>query len=604
MNSNLLKPARLKKLSDTVILCIYKAGQTVLKCAYWFLTILLFISCQRTLTPEMSGNVATQSNSSPAITVTVEQFLPIDTTQHSLINRLPWLPKEHPLAEITGNKVAHFYVANALKTKWLEATGPNPIYYELINTLNQAPEHGLNTDDYPAEEINDALKQIYRSHAVNKPALIDLDIRLTEVFFMFTTHLQNGRITHPGYGRNIWIRETTQNNLTDVALLVQAKNALLLRNAIDSLQPKHEQYPKLKGALSHYRSLEKISMPLIQVTDKMKPEERHASIPLVRKKLYLMNGSSNEAGDSVTLVDSLYYDQALATAVKEFQEGNGLTADGIIGIETVRLLNQSFQEKADRIALNMERLRWLPTTYGDHYIVVNIPEYTLRIFEKEKQTLQMNVIVGASSSPTPVFHDTVEYLVFSPTWTVPPSVMKNEVLPRLKKKATYYNSTKFSFYKNGVLIDPSLEPWDSVTNIGQYRVVQKPGADNALGLVKFVMPNDMHIYLHDTPDHTLFAKNFRALSHGCIRLSDPALLALYLLREEKAWNTHTIRKAMYSFNPVKTQLIKQYPVHLQYHTVWVDDQGKVNFREDIYGHDQRQMAILKKMPSLPLLAAN
>jgi murein L,D-transpeptidase YcbB/YkuD len=282
-----------------------------------------------------------------------------------------------------------------------------------------------------------------------------------------------------------------------------------------------------------------------------------------------------------------------------------LEQDGIIGGKTLVHLNQSLKDKADLIALNMERMRWAPAYDESKYIHVNIPEYKLRIYKNGTQTLEMKVIVGAVSSATPVFTDTLEHVVLSPTWTVPPSIVKEEFLPRLRKNKTYYaNRKEFTFYKNGAEIDPSTEDWENVTNINQYRIVQKPGSSNALGLAKFIMPNDMNIYLHDTPDHKPFSNQYRALSHGCIRLDDPAKLAAYLLQEESEWDLANIKKAMKSGKSTKIQLTKKYEVHLEYNTVWVDDKGKLNFGEDIYGHDKRQLQQLGQANNLINLVAS
>jgi murein L,D-transpeptidase YcbB/YkuD len=253
----------------------------------------------------------------------------------------------------------------------------------------------------------------------------------------------------------------------------------------------------------------------------------------------------------------------------------------------------------------MERMRWLAAADAAQCIRVNIPEYKLRIYEQGKQNLEMDVIVGAVSSATPVFTDTLEYAVFSPTWTVPPSLVKGEFLPRLRNNNLYYAARKdFTFYKNGVEIDPSPERWDSALNVHQYRIVQKPGPNNALGLAKFIMPNGMNIYLHDTPDHKLFLENYRALSHGCIRLSDPAKFAGYLLQEEAKWDLTNIKRAMTSGNPTKIPLRKKYQVQLEYNTVWVDDKGNLNFREDIYGHDKRQLQRLNQVSGSVNLVAS
>jgi murein L,D-transpeptidase YcbB/YkuD len=236
----------------------------------------------------------------------------------------------------------------------------------------------------------------------------------------------------------------------------------------------------------------------------------------------------------------------------------------------------------------------LPASYGDNYIAVNIPEYKLRVFEDQKKQFEMRVIVGSESTSTPVFSDTLFYIVFSPTWAVPNSIIRDEIIPRLRKDSTYYSGKNYTFYKNGNIIEPSSENWKEKTiNSYAYNVVQQPGRDNALGMVKFIMPNKMSIYLHDTPNHRPFSKSYRALSHGCVRLDEPEKLAGFLLKDRKGWDVESIYKAMYSGNTQTIYLKKPYRVQLEYRTAWVDERGLVNFREDIYGHDKRQLAQLK-----------
>jgi L,D-transpeptidase YcbB len=377
-------------------------------------------------------------------------------------------------------------------------------------------------------------------------------------------------------------------------MLIQTGSKEQLADVLIKLQPGSDQYWRLQKALRLYRSLqaEEQNLTVINLSEKIKPGQKHSAIPGIRRRLLLTEpGLANKS--NVMIDDSLKYDSDLVFAVKHFQITHGLPGDGVIGGKTFSYLSQSFKQKADLIALNMERLRWSAQDYGHHYIAVNIPEFKLRIFEEGKQTLEMKVIVGSIQTPTPIFQDSLERIVFSPTWTVPPSIMKAEIFPRLKKDSAYYSARNYSFYKNGKLIDPASESWDKAReNAHEYRVVQKPGADNALGLVKFVMPNDMNIYLHDTPDHTPFSKSYRALSHGCIRLDDPAGFAAYLLQNENEWNAQQISKAMNASTPTVVQLKKTYPVHLEYNTVWVDNDGSVNFREDLYGHDSRQIAQL------------
>jgi murein L,D-transpeptidase YcbB/YkuD len=212
-------------------------------------------------------------------------------------------------------------------------------------------------------------------------------------------------------------------------MLLEIQTNDQLQKAVSELQPANEQYAKLQQALECYHSLEKKSQgvfPPIPSNVKIKPDEKNVIIPMIRRKLSMTDVKVYPMViDTVSgLQDSLLYDSALADAIKLFQLRHGLEQDGIIGEKTLKFLNQSFHEKAEVIAINMERIRWMPENYGDHYILVNVPEYKLRVYENHKQQLEMKVIVGASNKPTPVFNDELDYIVFSPTWTVPFSIIK------------------------------------------------------------------------------------------------------------------------------------------------------------------------------------
>lgn len=492
------------------------------------------------------------------------------------------------------DKVTTFYHVNRLSTVWFYDHTPSTLYYAVIDVLKNASRYGLRATDYDVNRIQEKTEMLYKQDSISTQEIVQLDIRLTEMYFLFTTHLAEGKILDAGYGKYIWKRQSKGVNTQDVTLLLETRKADDLATNVCKLQPANSQYAKLTKALKYYHSLDKNSpsVAAITINGKIKPGEINKAIPQIRRKLSLTDLHVYPMMiDTVTCTwDSLRYDQELTSAVKVFQIKHGLDPDGIIGEKTLKFLNQTFQEKADVIALNMERLRWLPEKYSDNYIRVNVPEYKLRVYENDKPELEMRVIVGAINKPTPIFSDELEHIVFSPTWTVPVSIIKEEIIPRLKNNPAYYTEKNYSFYKNEVEIDPTAETWDSETiNPYQYRIVQKPGPDNSLGLVKFVMPNNMSVYMHDTPNHRLFAKDFRALSHGCVRLSEPAKFAEYLLRDQKGWTSERISKAMNDSRTAAIHLKKHYDVHLEYCTAWVDDDGQINFREDIYGHDKVQL---------------
>jgi murein L,D-transpeptidase YcbB/YkuD len=392
--------------------------------------------------------------------------------------------------------------------------------------------------------------------------------------------------------------------MTDVDLLLGTTNPAQFEENIQQMQPKDVQYARLQKALSHYQSLAKsnANLPAVSVPRKIAPAESSPAVPLIRQKLSLLDLKVYPMPfDSATgTMDSLYYDPELVYGIKLFQLRHGLEPDGIIGDKTLKFLNQPFREKADVIALNMDRLRWSSANYSDNYILVNVPEYKLRVYEDHKKALEMKVIVGSAQTATPIFSDVLEHIVFSPTWNVPVSIIKGEIIPNLRANPQHYSNKNYAFYKNDIEIDPALEPWDSAAlNPYQYRVVQNPGPDNSLGLVKFMMPNNMSVYLHDTPNHRLFTKDYRALSHGCVRLDEPARFAEYLLRDQKGWNAERISKAMSNLTPATIILKQHYDVHIEYRTAWVDDDGRLNMREDIYGHDRVQLAQLLPVVKVP-----
>ncbi len=528
----------------------------------------------------------------------------INTSVYSIDEGISRIPiRDQYFRSLIQEKVRSFYKLNKFQTKWLEKSTPNYHYQAVMDAIQTSFAYGLRPADYNIEKIQEQVARLYNTAEPQETAIYSLDVQITGMYFLFVSHLLEGRIQTPGGGGKIWMR-TKGQPYDDVMLLVSAADEKTLVASINSLQPQNEQYQKLQSALKLYREYASAYTEQTQVTigskEKIEPNAVHSAIPAIRKKLSITDMKVDSA-----MIDSTRYDQALVSAVKWFQQRHGLEPDGIIGAATVKFLNQSFAQKVSLIELNLERMRWEANqNYGDHYITVNIPEYKLRVIDGNKSALEMKVIVGAEGTATPVFKDTLRYIVFSPTWAVPNSIIRDEIIPKLKRDSAAYSGKNYSFYKNGTVIDPSTETWTDDVNSYAYNIVQQPGRDNALGLVKFVMPNKMSIYLHDTPNHRLFSKSYRALSHGCVRLDDPDKLAAFLLKDSRGWDIETVEKAMHS-NKTQTVFLKRpYPVHLEYRTAWVDENGLVNFRDDIYGHDKRQLAALKAKEEQPMVSAN
>lgn len=527
----------------------------------------------------------------------------MDTSTVRLSERLRVIRLDNPdLTEKIRRKTQYFYEEKRFKTEWLELDAPLEQFYVFAKQVKEAYIYGLNPAHYHIDELDSAIERLYLNPVRTADDVSSLDIRITGSFFLFTTHLIEGRIPAEGNDEFIWVRDKPRED--DIELLLSIKSEAQMKRRLEALHPVHPQYPKLKAALAEYRRLADGSpsgnaAPL-NVSGKINPGDRHEGIPWVRNKLRGTDLKGDEANE-----DSLIFDDELVSAVKQFQFRHGLTADGVIGPSTAKHLNISFRKKADLIALNLERLRWLPNDLPDDYISINVPEYKLRVYNGDKSILEMRVVTGSSFTSTPVFSDTLEYIVFSPTWTVPYSIIEDEIIPRLRKDSLYYENKNYTFYREGEEIDPSNEPWkDDDLDIYQYKVVQEPGPSNALGLVKFMMPNSMAIYLHDTPADELFEKSERALSHGCIRLEEPIRFAQYLLSGHKGWNEKRIIEAMHGEEPDTVYLKKPFHVEIEYRSVWVDDNGLVHFRPDIYGHDERQLRRLQNLIAAGDLMAN
>lgn len=482
-------------------------------------------------------------------------------------------------------KVRQFYWLNKLQSVWLGTEGPTPAYHTFMKVLQNCGDHGLDPCDYGVEELATATERLYASAQMDTFAATQQDIAISKAYFLYTMHLTHGRIHSPGHQHALWMRKHRPEK---TILPPHPHDTSEFGKRMTMLHPRSVQYKQLQAAYTHYSKLAGAypegSLPVISLDKTLEPGQRHITVPSIRRRLNITDMYTD------TPKDSTLYDERMLLALRAFQERHGLEPDGRIGRKTVTFLNMSFQEKTDLIALNMERLRWLMFDTNGLYIVVNIPEYTLRAFEGEREILSMRVIVGKEYQCTPVFTDSISHIVFNPPWGVPQSIIQKEMIPRLKADPEAYSGKNFKVYQDGREVNAAEVDWNYPA---YYEFVQQPGASNALGLVKFVLHNDMKVYLHDTPNDYLFQRCERALSHGCIRLEKPALLAACLLRGQEEWTEKRVTGLMNSGVQKQVVLQKPVPVHIIYQTAWVDNTGRVHFRDDIYGHDQYQMMSLQ-----------
>ena len=310
----------------------------------------------------------------------------------------------------------------------------------------------------------------------------------------------------------------------------------------------------------------------MEATDAWRPIDAHKikmgdtsiAIAKIKSRLYKLGDYHGDTLDRT-------YDKALKTGLQQFQIRHGLFSDGILDKITTNELNAPLRSRIEQILVNMERSRWLPLSMDEDYIGVNIPEFKLHVYHADSLLWSCNVVVGQTVHQTSVFYGEIKYIVFSPYWNVPESIVKKEIIPGIKKEPDYINNHQMEITgeHNGLPV-----------------VRQKPGPENSLGLVKFLFPNSYHIYLHDTPSKLLFEKSTRAFSHGCIRVMEPVKLASFLLSGNKDWNLDKIGLAMHSGKQQFLTIRKPVPVFIAYFTAFVDRDNKLNFRKDIYHLDE------------------
>lgn len=394
----------------------------------------------------------------------------------------------------------------------------------------------------------------------------DLELRLTALFFRFAEGKYGGLV-----GRDLreldWFiprRKKDMGRLLDS--LTAGSSDLSL------LEPLHPQYGRLKAHLRQYRDLDTMPWPAIGIGElrKLEPGAVHAAVPLIRERLILLGDHPSLPTAAPT--DENLYDSTLVLAVQRFQQRHGLHADAVLGPGSLNALNVTPAERLRTLLVNMERLRWVPEQSAPDLLLVNIPEFKLHVYENGEQVLEMDVVVGKAATRTVIFSDTLTTVVFSPTWTVPPGIMRTEVLPGMRKDPDYLRKKHMEIV-GGTAANPIVR--------------QKPGTHNALGLVKFLFPNNYHIYMHDTPSKNLFGREQRAFSHGCIRVSKPLELAEFLLKDQPEWTADRIKKAMNAGRETHVRVLRPRPVTIGYFTAWVDANGVLNFRDDVYGHDAR-----------------
>jgi murein L,D-transpeptidase YcbB/YkuD len=500
---------------------------------------------------------------------------------------------ESPLR--SRSQLLDFYSETGFLPGWSENETLSCNALEMRLLIQKAEFDGLLPEDYHLKSLNVFFEKFLAGTALTHLELARVDLLLSDAFIIYANHIFGGKV-HPEHINGSWEIKQKGNEpkvLDKLHLAIPNGN---VREQLFSLQPKFAVYRRMRASMKKYIRLQKQregqEWEKISIKEPIELLQSNPELQKVRQRLFFWGDLDTfESQDGVGDI----YDTLLMTSVKLFQARNGLQPDGILCNETIDALNKSPQDLIRQVSVNMERLRWLPDTTLQEVILVNIANYSMDYIRKTDTLLHSNAIVGKTYRKTPVFNAPMSYLVFSPTWTIPPTILKNDVLPSIKKDINYLASKKMRILDySGKEINPSDINWKSVNSQNfKYMIRQDPGNENALGQVKFMFPNKHNVYIHDTPSRMLFYKEDRALSSGCIRIQQPFELAKLLLEDQPLWTDDLIKKALIGNKEQSVSLTRKIPVVILYLTFWTNSKGEEQVRKDVYSRDLELYALMQ-----------
>jgi len=493
-----------------------------------------------------------------------------------------------------------FYARRGFHPAWINNEGLLPAASSLLDVLRKASRHGLQPEDYHLAPIKSLMpvKGIFGSR--NPPRFensVDLDFLLTDAFFLYASHLATGKVNPEKINAQWFIRK---RKLPDLArTLEKALQSGHPESLLENLAPSSPSYTRLMAALQKYRKIEKKGgWPVVPAGTILKEGYRSERVALLLERLEIPSvfpfWESNGQNEGKYL-----FDESLVLAVKAFQQRHGLTVDGVVGPETLEILNISVTERIRQIEINLERLRWIPDDLGDPLVIINIPEFKLRFVKNGKELIDSRIVVGKYASNTPAFDSRITHFILNPYWNVPRGIAIEEILPQIQKSQEYLIWEDMKVLSNSKgstkIVPPWTINWQKMTAENfHYLIRQDPGPRNPLGRIKFVFPNSFDVYLHDTPARNLFEQAERSFSHGCIRIENPIELAALLLPGNPVKSEKELQSTMEAGNRKQIRLPKAVGIYILYFTAWVDADGTIQFRKDIYNHDAPLLDALKE----------
>jgi murein L,D-transpeptidase YcbB/YkuD len=475
-----------------------------------------------------------------------------------------------------------FYERRAYRPAWSGGNAPS----ELLHAVAEAEDHGLLPEDYHAGVL---ARLSAAGDRLSADQQAGLDMLRTDALIRLAYHLKFGkvdpRLLDPDWNHREPLLGDDPARAIECTLAGDSVGAVLHR-----LAPSHPLYRELQRALAHYRALDASgTWPTLTQGPTLREGMTDTLVPALRRRLGVEAGSEAGSGDTGSV-----YDVALAGSVGRYQQRMGLEADGVLGPSTWRELALSAADRVNQIRVNLERGRWVLNNLDPASIVVNIAGFTLYALRAGEVVWSTRVQVGTTARRTPVFRDTIDHVVFNPTWTVPPTIVARDLLPGLREDPAHASRKGLKVIDSrGRTVDPRTVNWSAVSAAGMpYTFRQDPGPNNALGRVKIMFPNHHMVYLHDTPAQAKFDKADRTFSSGCVRVEQPFDLVELLLDDPVRWSRRAIDSVVAAGVLSTVRLEHRVPVMLLYWTAWVDADGGVAFRRDVYGRDRRVLTSL------------
>lgn len=476
--------------------------------------------------------------------------------------------------------VQQFYEQRGYRPAWILGLYIPPNTKEMVQAIQQADDNGLVPEEYHYSAIQQIINT-FNAETTPVTDLVDLDLLLTDAYLLLSQHYAKGKVDPKSIGIS-W--HLTKKMFNPISYLNRTLDSNMSpASSLNKLLPQSPAYDALRKALKAYRQTNDWDSKIPYSWSTMVQRGyRDPLVPSIRSVL-------TATGDLTTTesLDASIYDRAVETAVMSFQRRHGLHYDGITRGTTITAMNVSRQERVNQLIANLERWRWMPDNLGNSFVIVNVPEFNLYVFDKGELKYKEAVIVGREAYQTPSFSDSLQYIIFNPLWYLPKSIAKNELLPELAYDKNLFINRDIRVFKNGQRIDPQKVDWVKA-NSDDYTFAQAASAYNPMGVVKFMFPNPYDIYIHDTPTRELFDNSRRSYSHGCVRVKDPVKFASFLLEGDATWDSTRIKKVLFSQKQTQVNLPKPIPIHLLYWTAFVDmENNEPNFREDLYRWDEK-----------------